>query len=389
MESSRDAVFGNVDLLSEILLRLLTKQVGQCKCVSKQWLALISSPRFCHSHALCKCKTSPLSFLWHQRWGYAEIVPFPHLSPASPKTYQFSNILPVNIHQTITRIVQSCNGFLLCQIKQYKDRYVYQMDYSYAILNPTTNHFLMLPPLPGKRNNYEATLAIYLAFEPLRSLHFKVISFTRDKSTDGCRFQIYVYSSEIGSWDEGGVLTTISPDFNVESGIYCNGAVHWYAPREASVYYDVDQQCLKDLPNPVSETGSYVYVRYFEEFKGNLYLGLGKNDESLDFDVLELKEDYSGWFLRYHVDLTHIGKCARPSFFVLYVACGENEEDPVIVLFCNWLKIVLYNPRDCTLRTMDEVDIKFYDIFAMGKIGRVLHPYFETLLNVGLEPYNG
>ncbi|KAJ1406194.1 F-box protein [Sesbania bispinosa] len=202
-------------------------------------------------------------------------------------------------------------------------------------------------------------------------------------------FQIYVYSSEIGSWDEGGVLTTISPDFNVESGIYCNGDVHWYAPREASVYYDVDQQCLEDLPNLVSDTGSYVYVRYFEEFKGNLYLGLSKNDESLDFDVLELKEDYSGWFLRYHVDLTHIGKCVRPSFFVLYVACGENEEDPVIVLFCNWLKIVLYNPRDCTLRTMDEVDIKFYDIFAMGKIGRVLHPYFETLLNVGLEPYNG
>lgn len=45
-------VEGNEDLLNEILLRLPVKSLMRFKCVSKNWLAHISNPYFCHSHTL-------------------------------------------------------------------------------------------------------------------------------------------------------------------------------------------------------------------------------------------------------------------------------------------------------------------------------------------------
>ncbi|KAI9087690.1 hypothetical protein K1719_030322 [Acacia pycnantha] len=41
-----ETVAGNIDILSEILLRVPAKPLLKFKCVSKQWLTLISDPQF-------------------------------------------------------------------------------------------------------------------------------------------------------------------------------------------------------------------------------------------------------------------------------------------------------------------------------------------------------
>ncbi|XP_039049188.1 F-box protein At2g40925-like [Hibiscus syriacus] len=50
MNRSAEEIGNNHDLLTQLLLRLPTKSLLKFKCVSKQWLSLISDPQFCLSH---------------------------------------------------------------------------------------------------------------------------------------------------------------------------------------------------------------------------------------------------------------------------------------------------------------------------------------------------
>ncbi|KAJ6976543.1 hypothetical protein D5086_022765 [Populus alba] len=57
--SSAEVIGNNLDLVTEILLRVPAKPLLKFKCVSKQWLSLISDPKFCVSHTHHQPPTAP------------------------------------------------------------------------------------------------------------------------------------------------------------------------------------------------------------------------------------------------------------------------------------------------------------------------------------------
>ncbi|XP_061372533.1 F-box protein At5g07610-like [Gastrolobium bilobum] len=390
MRSSCDIVVGNLDLVTEILLRLPVKDVARYKCVSKQWLSLISNPLFCHSHTRRLFITSTPCFLWKDiSDSEFERIPVTKsdTDPSPVRTYKFYNT------RGVPSIMQSCNGLLLCKTIYVSFR-VKIMRTSVEVVNPTTKHLLRLKP--SLIFNDEKLSAIYLCFDPLRSIHFKVVLFLRAKSGSGSitndktscpnKFEIKEYSSETGSWNEAVVFFTGSPNFIVDAGVYCNGAIHWYTPGENSVYFDVYQKRFNSLPEPASNDGKNMHVKYFGEFKGHLHLILIENEESLDFDILELKEDYSAWIVRYHVDLNLIGDAFplhfHHPFSVLCVVHQANEEDSIVVLWVD-SKIVSYNLKNHTSTIIYEVDLPWY--VSGDEAGKLFDHYFEILLNVGLN----
>ena len=142
-------------------------------------------------------------------------------------------------------------------------------------------------------------------------------------------------------------------------GVYWNGAIHWVSPREASLYFDLSEETLREmlmpsLPDGFDQRG----IGYFGESLGHLHLGEIYNDfiSTSQLNVYEMERDRSGWFLKFRVDLNGVA-VAFPdliegyleendyyhySFPILCVVRGEKEEDSFLVLHIPG-KIIGYN----------------------------------------------
>ncbi|GKC56387.1 hypothetical protein Tco_1083985 [Tanacetum coccineum] len=119
------------------------------------------------------------------------------------------------------KILQSCNGLLLCLIKPYK----------FFVYNPCVNLFKMLPhPHMSKLKPSSSIGGIKLIFDPTKSPHYKVVH-ARLVTVDydvGPYILIETYSSETGNWSVCADQIPSYQSFNgFEDGIYWNGAIHW------------------------------------------------------------------------------------------------------------------------------------------------------------------
>ncbi|MED6208477.1 hypothetical protein PIB30_045408 [Stylosanthes scabra] len=115
-------------------------------------------------------------------------------------------------------------------------------------------------------------------------------------------------------------------------------------------------------------------VVYFGECGGNLHIIVAKKDEKLRYDISELKEDYSEWILRYHIDLTTI-ESKISNFGVSCVVRqppkeDENEESKLAIVSVDFEKLVAYNLKDHSSRIFyqEHTDLPY-----------IQHQYFETL----------
>ncbi|KAE9599687.1 putative F-box domain-containing protein [Lupinus albus] len=390
MQSSRDAVLENTNLMSEILLRLPVKYVLRCKCLSKEWFKTITTPEFRNSHTLRMCQNSSPSLLIHtcKHTLQFQIIYLSNTdeNPSPIRTCEFDNYL-FNPNLFIN-IMQSCNGFIL-----FKATYCIQgirvpccsNQHQYNIFNPITRKFSFVG-FPSESFK-DKIVALYFAFEPLRSPYFKFVSFRsvsdgnwgwdsiiKDPRYSPKKFKVNLFSSETSSWGED-ILFIGPPNMHVDSGVYCNGAIYWYISGGNSIYFDVGTKCFNTLPYPTFIDYNNNLVKYFGESKGHLHLILVSSDESVEFDILELKKDISGWVIRYHVDLNLIEGCTfsqhgNLKYSVLCVVHQAKEEDSMLVLFID-SKILSYNLKNHTSRIVYEVD----------DVGESFQ-YFETLSNI-------
>ncbi|KAJ0770803.1 hypothetical protein HanPI659440_Chr07g0261831 [Helianthus annuus] len=210
------------------------------------------------------------------------------------------------------RIVQSCNGLLLCCT------YRGSIDArKYYVFNPTTKQFAIVPCLPG---GYEVRKTI-------------------QSDDDVELFQIQIYSSDTGEWKICPVtFRTDCPVFDM--GVYCNGAIHWAPSYRNHLHFKIDAGQLQTLPLPVEMTVFQTVTMYFGESRGRLHLTvLVDSDETgLHLNVYEMLGDHSGWFVKYQLQLHEIWgafpEMTRLSydFDVVDVVRGVKEEDTFIVL---------------------------------------------------------
>ncbi|XVF06707.1 hypothetical protein REPUB_Repub06bG0073800 [Reevesia pubescens] len=209
-------------------------------------------------------------------------------------------------------MLQSCNGLLICG-SLVDDSFAgrFSIFTRYYICKPTTKKFKMLsfPVTPLK----DFQFAVNLAFDPLNSPHYKIIC--------------------------------IRESSQFENADFYNGRIHWYGYGNESLYFDVENECLKTMPMPipiptmdVGEDG-----RYFGECQGNLYLAVTYYmPVCLEFDVFGLASDYSGWYLKKHLCIGDAEKifhelnlgCVEycPGFSGVCFIQSEKEEEPKVVV---------------------------------------------------------
>ncbi|KAI5670279.1 hypothetical protein M9H77_10643 [Catharanthus roseus] len=314
--SSHIVVAANDDLLIEILIRLPIKSLLRFKSVSKHWHSLIATnPHFYRrksQQALCKqisgLLVRRLTPFYYQIYDF---ISLDHHESQQSVTAPFKKLKFVQ-DQFGLKILQSCNGLLLCRSFSVRDG-----NCNYYIFNPSTTQFTTLPP-PIYRDfiytdGFHSIYDVNLAFDPRKSPHYKAIcTYVSNKLVDG--FEIEVYSSETGLWNhidqpfshrplsEGVDFQISSYDF--QTGVYWNGAINWMGGYYYLFYFNFDEERFVTVPiMPVIPNDWEDRRKYFGESNDHLHMIISNGNRVTNFNVYEMDKEYSGWFIKYRIDL--------------------------------------------------------------------------------------
>lgn len=382
--SSAEIIGSSEDLLTQILIRLPVRPLLRFKSVSKRWLSLISSPQFSRRHTLQNPTSNKIAGFFlrksPQEFQFLSLNPNPNPSSQRP----FTRLNFVNDPAGI-KILQSCNGFLLCSSLAK----IAGTTRKYYVYNPTTNQFLTLPSLVGDSHGDVDVLGMNLAFDPCKSFDYKVIC-VRSTAASVYHYQIENYSSEIGAWRLCGSPFVASYDMVFDNGVFWNGAIHWISPTGNAMCFDVDRERIAAMPNihPSLEEGrGKRRFRYFGEFCGHLYLIQIYGPRLTQFNVLELAEDYSKWSIKYLVDLNGmvsafpeiVSDSSHYTFVLLFLLEQENQEESSLLLHIPG-KIISYNLKDKTFKTVLGLAPSCYGSQSLLQFGwHDAYQYIETL----------
>ncbi|KAF8025330.1 hypothetical protein BT93_F2234 [Corymbia citriodora subsp. variegata] len=332
---------GDDDVLVTILALLPLKALLRCKLVCRRWRHLISDPVFVSDYSRRHARLHSSGF-YLQRFLFCEPNPSLKFVSCDPPEESLSGSgrpcadsepSPANLieDENGVRIWHSCNGLLLCSSFRCPDD-----DRVYYICTPPTRQFLPLPN-PGCRIE-----AINIAFDPGQALYRLVCVAASELSTQ--HRQILVCSSHSGPWRKSGKPFLVSDELLLfERGVFWNGRLHWVGRGRSALRFHVKDEVLMEMPMPpIPEGWSERKLGYFGESGGHLYLVEIYGSVTTAFDVMEMARDYSGWFVKYHVNLEAVARDLARSllqrnvhavdaykFSVLHVVhrqVGEEEE---------------------------------------------------------------
>ncbi|KAK9265446.1 hypothetical protein L1049_012390 [Liquidambar formosana] len=266
--AAAEEIAGNEDLLGEILLRLPVKSLLRFESVSKRWLFLICNPHFAQSHTRRhNPNLDPSGLLLNHEYAGFQFAP------------------------STTVVTGLGLGFRI------------PMTHISRFYSPAIKQFNAI----RFNSKFEDSLdAIILAFDPLKSPYFELILIREVKGRTPHTHRIDIYSPETRSLTRpasgsGHRLTfTAPPGISLCDAVYCIGAIHWNSDGETSLYFDTHTGRLNPMPMP--PFGRFDDVRYFGESRGHLHIVMDKNSAT-EFDIWELKADYSGWLVKYRVSL--------------------------------------------------------------------------------------
>ncbi|GJW39037.1 retrovirus-related pol polyprotein from transposon TNT 1-94, partial [Tanacetum coccineum] len=233
------------------------------------------------------------------------------------------------------KILQSCNGLLLCYIKPDM----------FFVYNPCVNLFKLLPqPHMSKLKSSSFTGGIRLVFDPTESPHYKVVHAQLVTGDNGVGLYILIetYSSETGNWSVCADRIHSCQSFRgFEDGIYWNGDVHWLDYVYGSLLHSrldilVDQPVLTTIKLPLTVDGNLCCSRKLFESRGCLLLARKSNRYSRQLHILEMRNVHSGWSVKYLVNLDDL-MMPSPSTWGIHssawcIVLGEREEDSFMVI---------------------------------------------------------
>ncbi|XP_030461490.1 F-box protein At5g07610-like [Syzygium oleosum] len=348
------------DVLASILVRLPLKALLRCKLVCRRWRHLVSDPVFVsgYSRRHARLRSSGFylqRFLFYRLYSSLKFVscdppeeaPTGGPSPCSGADHSLANLIE---DENGVFVRHSCNGLLLCSsFRCHED------DRIYYICTPPTRQFLPLPS-PDCRTVF----GINVAFDPAKALYRLVC--VADSEVSARHRQILVCSSHFGGWRKSGKPFPVSDELLFNRGVFWNGGLHWIGRGRSSLRFHVKDEVLMEMAMPpVREGWSERKLGYFGESGGHLYLVEIYGSSTTAFDVMEMARDYSGWFVKYHVDLEAVARdlarslqrnvhiVAAYSFSVLHIVhrqVGEKEECFMVLRIPS--KFVLYDLKKNT-----------------------------------------
>lgn len=132
-------------------------------------------------------------------------------------------------------------------------------------------------------------------------------------------------------------------DTRFKEGVYWIGRVHWICGlgKKTSLFFDVEEEKLGLMPMPPLRDDWYSHynISYLGESCNCLHM-IGIYGPQIQFNVYELKKQYSEWFVKYRVDLPEVAN-AFPALIRVSnpeINCyssiirGEKENDTFLVL---------------------------------------------------------
>ncbi|KAH7541896.1 F-box protein At5g07610 [Ziziphus jujuba] len=352
---SAEIVANNDDLLTEILVRLPIKLLLAFKSVSKRWLALISNPHFCRRRTPlykpnCGLFSPPR---YRIGAGTSTNLVYDYVNLSSPVQSRIPN-KPLRLSFTTDpmggiKIMHSCNGLLLCSSHRGPDRWI-----KYYVYNPPTKHYTILPQLPVRSGGRRSIMGFSLAFDPSKSPRYKVVCVRSLRSMQN-QLDFEIYSSEMGPWRLSSEsffspISTHNLHFNVSE--FWNGAVPWITTWDnweaaGGLYFNVEKERLSQMPVPPllvedsEENRNQRNFICFGEYGDHLHLLEIYNPPSTYFNVYEMQTDYSGWFVKFRVDVAQVAERCILAVQDLYrfllsnlicVVCSEVDEQSYMVM---------------------------------------------------------
>ncbi|XP_031282032.1 F-box protein At5g07610-like [Pistacia vera] len=265
--SSAEEIANNDDLLIELLIRLPFKSLLIFNSESKHWLSLISDPDFSDRSLIPR----PISgrFLCNIDRSEYDFIILNSSSSRNPL-----QLLTLGDDSSKIMVLHSCIGLLLCcslKVKEFSPYLNLKYFDNYHVFNPTAKQYTMLPPIRARTRVFRAILGIFLAFDPSKSPHCKAI-YVRSicDSLENTRFEMLIYSSKTGGWQHSG-NTFVGPfSLNAGGGVFWNGAVHWINFRLKSLYLDIEEEKVGEMPMPPTPDGfAHRSFSYFGESRGH------------------------------------------------------------------------------------------------------------------------
>ncbi|KAI8564512.1 hypothetical protein RHMOL_Rhmol03G0187400 [Rhododendron molle] len=265
------------------------------------------------------------------------------------------------------KMASSCNG-LFCCFTFLSDT----CNRTYYMYNPTTKQFKRLPK-PGCGGVLKPFVCgTHLAFDPSKSRHYKILCVRyldpalepRPRKPE-LGFEWYkaeVYSSESGDWVLSGEPFEASHDTYFNRGVFWKGSIHWVNSDrwgKDSFRFDIEEEMIREMKMPrVQKSGSREKrnVCYFGESQGHLHIIEIYDQKCATFDVHEMEMDYSGWFVKYQVDLDSIPVAIEEmnlgcNFVPLLVVQGDINEESFLVLLING-KVIRYDFKGKTFKKL-------------------------------------
>ncbi|XP_026398291.1 F-box protein At5g07610-like [Papaver somniferum] len=372
-----------IDILSKILLCLPVKSIIALKIVCKQWDSVISDSSFQKSVEK-KCRLSysgtfmPKSLCLTNRFKETEhnFLDKDATSSVPLKTWVFGK------SKEGIKIEQSCNGLLLCSSKIPTNCW----GRAYYVYNPYTGKYKLIP----RRCGFCSVASVRLAFDPSISPYYKVISLWSRRGG----YQIDIYSSQTSSSKNCGEKIRLQAYVSSESGVYLNGSLNWMSSQGTLVYFEVDQEVIKHLAvTTYVIDGVRKRVCYFDVCRGHLQM-IVQNNPGVGscFDVLEMDTAYTGWDLKYRMDLESRLKVLYPDLVGDSLQCSvmlydevdtEGEGSPKLLLLIKCPLLVF------GVITYDINDMHFRRIHSLEQPCICMFPEMRGVPSLRLFHYTG
>ncbi|KAL5716485.1 hypothetical protein ACHQM5_018169 [Ranunculus cassubicifolius] len=287
------------EITTNILLRLPFKSTGICKCVSKQWLSIISDPKFLINQLSISINPDILLFFRDpkSRWSgicYLEddddvkVQPLQKNSIVEPYiTYDHQFVPESHFHRAV--LLGNCNGFVtLFNCSSFEGSNLPKNPI--FIVNPITNERAPLPyyetplmdftppkTLLGERK-YDKLLSGLVFRESEKVFKLVLVMFTAiDLKCDVFRNEVQVCTLGLGS-GSGSITwkrkSGIVPDllrgcYEKVSNAFVNECLHWVIVDESSLYggptfvsFNLDEETFGYVPCPGSQLSKLTYDYY-------------------------------------------------------------------------------------------------------------------------------
>ncbi|RZC57276.1 hypothetical protein C5167_004578 [Papaver somniferum] len=139
-----------------------------------------------------------------------------------------------------------------------------------------------------------------------------------------------------------------------------------------------------EMRMPVYDEKLYMKPKNFGECKGRLYLTLSPVHSPANFEILEMKTDYTGWSKRYVVNLQQVlsaypgfDEYSSKEFDVLLVREVEGESPKNMIFMQVEDKVIAYDLQDMSFKEIRKVTREYEE--------NVAYQYIETLACVAVD----